>query len=199
LFTKNWYLIFVIMMRVTLILLLVAGLQWNTVQAKGGIGDFFSTICSQKGIDFQSFTNFFETTGVTLTTALNPNLYIDVFKWLYTPYHMGGKGERGIDCSNYVFKLMNDCQENYATSRQLAQLTDYIDPAQLEEGDLVFFNVHGSGISHVGVYLQNGKFTHASSSQGVVISDMKDPYWEKRFCRAGRLKTPLNNVETTTK
>lgn len=173
-----------------MILLLATALWAQPASAKGGITDFFTTICNQNGIDFQSFKNFFESAGVTLSTALNPTLYVDVFKWLYTPYHLGGQGEKGIDCSNYVFKLMNDCQESYANSRQLATLTDYIDPAQLQEGDLVFFNVNGGGISHVGVYLQNGKFTHASSSQGVVISDMKDPYWDKRFCRAGRLKNP---------
>jgi lipoprotein Spr len=50
----------------------------------------------------------------------------------------------------------------------------------LQEGDLVFFNTRG-GVSHVGFYLQNNKFVHAASSGGVMVSDLNDEYWDKRF------------------
>jgi lipoprotein Spr len=114
-------------------------------------------------------------------------MYTTVFKWLYTPYRYGGKGEKGIDCSNYVFKLINDCSDSYATSKQLADMTEYVDREELKEGDLIFFNVKGYGISHVGVYLQDGKFTHSCSSKGVTISSLDEPYWKARYCRAGRI------------
>jgi len=61
---------------------------------------------------------------------------------------------------------------------------------QLQQGDLVFFNTKG-GISHVGVYLQNNKFVHASTSGGVMISDLSESYWSKRFVCAARPDTSL--------
>ncbi|HND83351.1 MAG TPA: C40 family peptidase [Chitinophagales bacterium] len=84
---------------------------------------------------------------------------------------------------------MDDCSDTYATSKQLADITDYVDREELKEGDLIFFNMKGYGISHVGVYLQDGKFTHSSSSKGVTISSLDEPYWNTRYCRAGRINS----------
>lgn len=62
--------------------------------------------------------------------------------------------------------------------------------SDLEEGDLVFFSQGGSRgrVSHVGVYLMNNKFVHASTSHGVMISDLNDRYWQPRIRGAGRIK-----------
>lgn len=57
----------------------------------------------------------------------------------------------------------------------------------LREGDLVFFRIHHRRISHVGIYLENDKFVHASTSAGVMISDLNEPYWKRYFAGAGRL------------
>ena len=59
----------------------------------------------------------------------------------------------------------------------------------MKTGDLVFFNTTG-GISHVGIYLQNNKFIHASASYGVTISDMFDPYYLRRFIGVGHIEKP---------
>ncbi|MNL77694.1 Peptidoglycan endopeptidase LytF precursor [compost metagenome] len=56
----------------------------------------------------------------------------------------------------------------------------------LKEGDLVFFSIHTKRISHVGVYLGNGMFVHASSSRGVMISDLDQAYWTRFYAGAGR-------------
>jgi lipoprotein Spr len=61
-----------------------------------------------------------------------------------------------------------------------------IPKTELREGDFVFFNT-GRGISHVGLYLSNNKFVHASTSVGVVISDLNELYWNRRFTKAGRV------------
>jgi lipoprotein Spr len=58
---------------------------------------------------------------------------------------------------------------------------------QCKEGDLVFFNIKGSRISHVGIYLMNNFFVHASSSQGIMISSLEDKYWSKYYACAGRV------------
>lgn len=180
--------IFGLMKKITLILLLtVAFSSQQASYAAGGFCTMLDKICTQKRIDADAFSNFFQKMGVNIYKATDLNMYADVFKWLYTPYRLGGKTERGIDCSNYVFKLMNDCTDTYATSKQLADITEYVDREELKEGDLIFFNVKGYGISHVGVYLQDGKFTHSSSSQGVTISSLNEPYWNTRYCRAGRI------------
>jgi cell wall-associated NlpC family hydrolase len=119
--------------------------------------------------------------------------YID--EWYGTRYRLGGVSRSGIDCSAFVqaiylsafaVSLPRTAREQYKTSR-------IISATELKEGDLVFFNTTG-GISHVGIYLQNNKFIHASSSYGVIISDMFDPYYVRRFVGAGRVEKPgVNN------
>lgn len=163
----------------------VASMQ--SANAGNGFFDIFKKVCNENKVDFDGLSIFFTETGINLSKAVDPQLYVNIFKWMFTPYRYGGKTEKGIDCSNYVFKLNSECQSTYSTSNQLAQITTYVDPSELQEGDLVFFNVNGGGISHVGIYLQNGKFTHSSSSKGVIISSLDEPYWAKRFCRAGRI------------
>lgn len=175
------------MRKVILSLLLVTSLLTNKSYAGGGFCAVLEKICSQNSIDADAFTNFFQKAGVNVSKVKDLNMYATMFKWFYTPYRYGGKTQKGIDCSNYVFKLMDDCADTYATSRQLANLTEYVDKEELKEGDLIFFNINGGGISHVGVYLQDGKFTHSCSSKGVTISSLDESYWNKRFCRAGRI------------
>lgn len=177
------------MKKITLSLLLVTTLFSNHSYAGGGFCSILEKVCQQKNIDLDAFSTFFEKVGVNITKAADLNMYASIYKWFYTPYRFGGNSPKGIDCSNYVYKLLTDasCSDSYATSQQLADLTEYVDREELKEGDLVFFNVNGSRISHVGVYLQNGLFTHSCASKGVTVSSLNDPYWNARYCRAGRI------------
>ena len=61
----------------------------------------------------------------------------------------------------------------------------------LKEGDLVFFKINSRTISHVGIYLGNNRFAHASSSRGVVLSNLDEPYYKRYFYKGGRLITPI--------
>jgi lipoprotein Spr len=115
--------------------------------------------------------------------------YID--EWYGTRYKMGGTTKSGIDCSAFVqavylsafaVNLPRTARDQYRNSR-------IISATELKEGDLVFFNTRG-GISHVGIYLQNNKFVHASSTNGVKISDLFEPYYLKRYMGAGRIEKP---------
>lgn len=120
----------------------------------------------------------------------NISLFNVIDDWYGTPYLWGGTTKKGIDCSAFV-------QSVYAvsfglslprTAREQHKASKIISRAELKQGDLLFFNTIG-GVSHVGMYLQNNKFVHSASSGGVMISDVYDPYWVKRFIAAGRVET----------
>ncbi len=118
----------------------------------------------------------------------NINLYYGIDEWLGTRYRLGGSAKTGIDCSALV-QILYVTQYGInlpRTAREQYDATLRISRTNLKEGDLVFFNTQG-GVSHVGIYLQNNKFVHASSS-GVTISDLFDSYWEKRFIGVGRFE-----------
>ena len=108
--------------------------------------------------------------------------------WFGTRYRMGGTTKKSIDCSALTSSLILAAYGFTIprTARQQYRATEHVDRADLKEGDLVFFNTHG-GVSHVGLYLVNDYFVHASSSQGVTISSLDDNYYSKRFICGGRV------------
>lgn len=112
----------------------------------------------------------------------NTNLFLLLDEWLGTRYRLGGESKDGIDCSAFS-KMLYAAIFGLALPRTAKEQHDasrLVKDEELKEGDLVFFNTRG-GVSHVGVYLQNGKFVHASSSNGVTISSLDDGYWASRY------------------
>jgi probable lipoprotein NlpC len=103
----------------------------------------------------------------------NVIMYQFIDEWYGTRYQLGGVGKRGIDCSALL---------QFRSSEFVSNI------ANLKEGDLVFFRIHGGPVSHVGIYLHNNYFLHASSSRGVMISKLTDAYWTKVYVGGGRLK-----------
>lgn len=115
----------------------------------------------------------------------------EVQRWWGTPYRLGGnKCEIGVDCSAYVqavFKAVYGVKLPRTTGEQW-RVGRPVSPGALRRGDLVFFNTSGRGVSHVGIYLGRGKFTHASNSDGVTINDLSDSYYHKRYLGARRVR-----------
>jgi lipoprotein Spr len=111
-------------------------------------------------------------------------------EWWGTPYCLGGSTKGCVDCSYFTMDVM---QNIYNTSLKRTAAEQYEQSAkinwdELKEGDLIFFKTEGRrSISHVGIYLTNNKFVHASTSQGVTISDLSDPYWQRRLYSLGRV------------
>ena len=129
----------------------------------------------------------------------NIALYTFIDKWLYTPYKYGGSDEKGIDCSAFIQRLLGDVYKIIVPRTSAQQFfTKNVEPFHdrhyFSEGDLLFFTtVPGTPISHVGLYLHNRMFINASTSSGVSLANLDDPYWKKRFVAAGRVKRKLAN------
>ena len=127
----------------------------------------------------------------------NTKMFEFIDDWYGTPYRLGGTTKKGVDCSAFSQFLFASVYglSIPRTAREQYSLTNRISRTELKEGDLIFFNTRG-GVSHVGVYLQNNKFVHASTSGGVMISDIFDEYWVRKFVGVGRLKDRESVVST---
>ena len=128
--------------------------------------------------------------GYNIESVSNPQLYNYVNEWLGTPYRYSGEGKNGIDCSGLVCELYKSAYQKILTgsAKEIYDKSEPIKKENLKEGDLVFFKIRKTRISHVGIYLGSNKFAHASTSRGVIISDLNDPYYKKYYYKGGRLK-----------
>jgi uncharacterized protein YgiM (DUF1202 family) len=110
-----------------------------------------------------------------------------------TPYVWGGESDGGVDCSGLIYKVLLDEGADASSlprraSTQMAGLGQAVDKEDLEPGDLVFFTTYKAGASHVGIYIGDGDFIHASSAQSkVTVSNLSEGYYKERFVGARRI------------
>lgn len=124
------------------------------------------------------------------STAVNSDELVTTAKNLIgIKYRGGGTTKAGFDCSGFVNYVFDDLGIDLPrTSAGMHSSGDKVSKEDLISGDLVFFNTSGKGVSHVGIYIGDGKFIHSSSSKGVKIDKLSDPYyWGKRYVGAKRV------------
>lgn len=127
--------------------------------------------------------------GVSKRDITNYALYKFIDSWYGTPYKYAGRTKAGVDCSDLASLLF---QSVYGITIGGNVTDEYnkckpIKASELREGDVVVFKINSKTLSHIGIYLQNNKFVHASVHAGVVISDLGEDYYRKYYWGAGRL------------
>ncbi len=118
----------------------------------------------------------------------NKELLLFTIDWHGTPYCYGGSSKKGTDCSGFTSNVYKSVYKKNIprVSRDIYSNCMPISKYALYEGDLVFFATGGGDqISHVGIYLWDGNFAHASSSKGVTISNLRQGYYRKTFVSGG--------------
>lgn len=122
-------------------------------------------------------------------------ILFEIVSFIDTPYKYGGSTSNGIDCSSFTQNVFKNSLEIFIprTAREQYKFGDQIDiPGQLKFGDLVFFNTSKRAYpGHVGIYLGDNLFAHASRKLGVTVSSIKTTYYAKRYIGARRV---LNNI-----
>ena len=128
--------------------------------------------------------------GIQVTPRDNYELYNTVAQWLGTPYKKGQSSRKGTDCSGFVLNVYRSVYgKNLARSSadMLRVNCRSIHRQSLREGNLVFFATgrKSKKVSHVGIYLKDGKFAHVSTSKGVTVSRLDESYYRQRWVSGG--------------
>ncbi|MBQ0022355.1 MAG: C40 family peptidase [Prevotellaceae bacterium] len=148
---------------------------------------------SYMGYDFRTIAKAGIALGMDVEQEDNIKLMVNASTWIGTPYRYGGNDRRGIDCSGLSKALYRDVygiELDRVSRDQYKNNCKKIGKKHVAQGDLLFFTTDSSKgeIGHVGVYLKNGKFVHASTSKGVVISKLDEAYYVKHWYGAGKVK-----------
>ncbi len=124
-------------------------------------------------------------------TQLSALLRAEAQTWSGTPHVWGGTTKNGIDCSALVQNVYQDVLDISIprTTAQQSKIGDFVQPGNVMVGDLVFYHIDRR-TRHVGIYLGENEFMHASKSEGVTISSLDDSYWKKRFWMIRRILEP---------
>ena len=113
----------------------------------------------------------------------------EISKYMGVAYVHGGTSSDGMDCSGYTMTVYKNTINKTLprSSKEQSKIGKAVELSELKFGDLIFFNTTGESASHVGIYLGDDLFAHASVSLGVTISSLQSSYFAKRFESARRI------------
>lgn len=136
---------------------------------------------------------YYEFEGENLSNSVNAQelVIMEIIKYLDTPYRYGGNNESGIDCSAFTRTIFNNIFSIQLprTARDQYTLGEEIDKRELKFGDLVFFNTRRRVVpGHVGIYIGDNLFAHASRKRGVTVSSLEEDYYSRKFMSGRRLE-----------
>lgn len=133
---------------------------------------------------------YFQQFGLHPDSAATRKLYDVVYQWKGTRYKYAGHTRNGIDCSGFAGVIYAQCYDTTLPGGcvNIYTMVDTVRKDSLREGDLVFFKIRKGQISHVGVYLGNSYFAHASVHSGVTVSSLNEDYYRKYYFTGGRLR-----------
>lgn len=143
-------------------------------------------------LDYKALARASVRLGMDIGVEDNHKLYLESAQWIGVPYRIGNDSRRGTDCSGLtgqIYKKVYHTRLERSTEGQKKTSTK-VSRRNLREGDLVFFSSRKSGrkVAHVGIYLKNDKFIHASTSQGVIVSSLNEPYYRTHWISGGRIR-----------
>lgn len=175
--------------KIILIILVLSNLLVSCKSHRNSISKVRNSRQEKASSISQIQQKYAEILGVSPNQVSNEPLYQFIDHWYGTPYKYGGQSTSGVDCSGFVNSLYNQVYQKTIprTTQEISNQSKSISKNALSEGDIVIFDIEGKKHSHVGVYLQNGHFVHASSSKGVIISNLNSKYYMESFNRGGKL------------
>ena len=148
-----------------------------------------------KNVDMRELARAGLALGFDIEEHDNWQLMIESSKWLGVPYKYAGNTKSGVDCSGFTSAIYTIVYGKQLHRRSVDQYTmdcRSVNRSSLSSGDLVFFATSGKktagNINHVGIYLKNNKFIHASSSRGVVVDDLSSSYYVQNWVSGGKVK-----------
>lgn len=192
--TTNRFLFLAMPVRLTLCLfvsaLMVAGLSGcgssRHVSAKRAAS--VSAAVSGKGSGASGASQRIDASGSL--PAETRRLLEEARRWMGTSYRYGGSTRSGVDCSGLTSQIFVNALQ-IKLPRSSAQQSEYcrrIDRSELMEGDLVFFRTGSKGVSHVGMYVGDGRIIHSSTSRGVIVSSLDESYYRRTYHSSGRVE-----------
>ena len=148
------------------------------------------TVTKSKAPALTGSAAFKEKMGISNKEIKENKLYSFINEWYGAPYKYGGCEKIGVDCSCFTVNLFEKVYNKKMprTAGEIYKECDKINIEKAKEGDLIFFKINSNSITHVGVYLRDKKFVHASTSRGVLVNSLTETYYQKYFYSAGKLK-----------
>ncbi len=173
------------MLRILLLTLLISAssssFAFVKIQTKNWGANTFSPLSYSEG-------HFSQAPVQNKKAQLKHRIMSEFAQWRGTDYRWGGDSRNGIDCSAFTRRIIASVIHRRLprTAQEQSRMGQKVSQRELKVGDLVFFKMEPN-VHHVGVYIGNDSFIHASSSQGVTMSHLSNQYWQAHYLTARRV------------